>query len=307
MKQYQVIKKTLSASSAVRQKLALSAEVLRATRHLRKVFAEWRAKVFLRQLVTAVEYMHRAGIAHRDIKAENVLIGRDGKSVKLIDFGSSRDLLNPKVEGSGTFTFKWTFKNYVGTPNFMAPEAIGNSENDCVSDVWSLGCTFFQVLQGIPPFSAGSEYLVLLRSKSIDLLFHPSVSAEAEELIKAMVVEDRTKRIRMDDVKRHKFFDSVDVDYLPNYSMSEVIVKQIAQTVKNEDFHCALPFDEKWVASSTLSTRTKLMMSRVLMIRDWELRSRQGSGVAMLEHLNLPELKDDYEWLRQNRSTLTKE
>lgn len=95
------------------------------------------------QLLSAVAYMHDQGIAHRDLKVENVLVARDG-TVKLIDFGSaarSRDMLTGK--------HVWSRENWVGTPITMAPETHGETFFDMEkADVWSLGVVLLRLWAG---------------------------------------------------------------------------------------------------------------------------------------------------------------
>ncbi|ORY01586.1 kinase-like domain-containing protein, partial [Clohesyomyces aquaticus] len=102
---------------------------------------------FFRQLVEAVAYMHSNGLAHRDLKVENIMVTDDGV-VKLIDFGSatpSRD-----ISVSDTIC---PANNWVGTPITMAPEAHYERFYDMeAADVWSLGIIFVRLYLGIHPW-----------------------------------------------------------------------------------------------------------------------------------------------------------
>ncbi|KAF2470865.1 kinase-like protein, partial [Lindgomyces ingoldianus] len=98
-----------------------------------------------RQVLDAVAYMHSRGLAHRDLKIENIMVARNGV-VKVIDFGSaaaSRDLLQTSD----------ICKNWVGTPITMAPETHGESFYDLeAADVWSLGIIFVRLWLGVYPW-----------------------------------------------------------------------------------------------------------------------------------------------------------
>lgn len=102
---------------------------------------------FFAQVVDAVAHMHEYGIAHRDIKVENIMVARDG-TVKLIDFGSaavSRNLLTGARIGS------WA--NWIGTPITMAPEVHGERFFDMEkADVWSLAVVFVRLWLGVYPW-----------------------------------------------------------------------------------------------------------------------------------------------------------
>eukprot|EP00929_Paragymnodinium_shiwhaense_P036810 TRINITY_DN19696_c0_g1_i2.p1 TRINITY_DN19696_c0_g1~~TRINITY_DN19696_c0_g1_i2.p1 ORF type:complete len:267 (-),score=62.42 TRINITY_DN19696_c0_g1_i2:479-1279(-) len=102
--------------------------------------AEWYAS----QMVEALHVVHTAQIVHRDVKCENFLVA-DGRLLKLIDFGTARDLAHPEV---GTMKIGPAYEHHVGTPNFMAPEVVHGKANDRRSDLWSLGCSVCQLLPG---------------------------------------------------------------------------------------------------------------------------------------------------------------
>merc|ERR1712070_1367768 len=140
------------------------------------------ARHYLVQLLNAIHYLRQARVIHRDLKAENCMIS-EGGVLKLIDFGTAKDLENPHIKGSGNASRHKVFDDYVGTPQFMPPEVINNTCTDNRSDTWSLGCTIFQTLVGIPPFHAGSEYLVFCKIMDMNLKFPPGINPDAKDLI----------------------------------------------------------------------------------------------------------------------------
>lgn len=238
---------------------------------------EIRAKFFFTQIIQGLSYMHRMGIVHRDLKAENILISKDSV-VKICDFGSSRDLFNPTMPcTSNADRRRISFQHYVGTPNFIAPEALENIENDELSDIWSLGCLFYQVLLGIPPFVAGSEYLVYLRMRAEDLMFPSTgLSEEAINLVQSIVVHDREKRPSLGSIRTHRFFSNTP-EHLVDLTSEEETIKRIARDQSELD-ECVF-------------TNNEYALGRLRMVgtvREWERLSLPGTGTEILDHLNLP-------------------
>lgn len=101
------------------------------------------SSVITRELLVALVYIHKEGIIHRDIKAANVLVTKEGR-VQLCDFGVAAQLSNVQLKRT----------SMIGTPYWMAPEVIqeGTPYNQ-KADVWSLGITLFEIATGSPPFS----------------------------------------------------------------------------------------------------------------------------------------------------------
>jgi len=100
-------------------------------------------RVYTKQVLTGLEYLHKNGIIHRDIKGANILVDPAG-TVKLTDFGCAKAIRG--LQGSN-------IKSLVGTPYWMAPEVIRNEGYGRSADIWSLGCTIVEMACGRPPWS----------------------------------------------------------------------------------------------------------------------------------------------------------
>jgi eukaryotic-like serine/threonine-protein kinase len=119
------------------------------------------------EVADALEHAHRAGVVHRDVKPENVLIGSG--HARVADFGVARP-----AAGRGFETLTATGIS-LGTPAYMSPEqAAGDGAVDGRSDIYSLGCVLYEMLTGHPPFS-GRSMQELLARHSLDPV--PSIAA----------------------------------------------------------------------------------------------------------------------------------
>jgi serine/threonine protein kinase/Leucine-rich repeat (LRR) protein len=118
------------------------------------------AAYLARQAAQGLDAAHRVGMVHRDIKPSNMLITLDGR-LKLVDFGLARIATDSH---SGQETSEHAV---LGTPDYMAPEQAGDAHTvDIRADIYSLGCTLYQMLSGRVPFHGGSLVQKLKRHES---------------------------------------------------------------------------------------------------------------------------------------------
>jgi serine/threonine-protein kinase len=110
-----------------------------------------RACEYIRQAALGLQHAHERGLVHRDIKPSNLIVRPADGTVKLLDLGLARLILPPEEgDQSSTLTREGTV---VGTPDYMAPEQTLNAHAaDIRSDIYSLGCTLYQLVTGKLPF-----------------------------------------------------------------------------------------------------------------------------------------------------------
>jgi len=134
------------------------------------------------QILAAVGAAHRNGVIHRDLKSGNIMVKPDG-SVRVMDFGIAANL-------------KETFSRTTGTPvslsiHYASPEQI-NGEDPCVSmDIYSLGCVFYEMLSGHPPFRQGDILHQQLTRQAQPI---PEVEARLNDVVLACLLKDPAKR-----------------------------------------------------------------------------------------------------------------
>ncbi len=105
-----------------------------------------RAVAIIRQVASALDAAHRAGIVHRDVKPENILItGED--FAYLVDFGIAAAAADQHLTKTGTAVGSW---------NYMAPERFGNDEITYRVDIYALACVLYECLTGSPPYPSDS-------------------------------------------------------------------------------------------------------------------------------------------------------
>ncbi|KAL6192065.1 hypothetical protein ACLB2K_038452 [Fragaria x ananassa] len=164
-------------------------------------FAEPEASSVMSQLMQAVTHCHRLGIAHRDIKPDNVLF--DGwDRLRLADFGSAEKF------GEGEL-----MSGVVGTPYYVAPEVLAGREYGEKVDVWSAGVVLYIMLAGFPPFYGESSAEIFEAVQRANLRFpasvFQSVSPSVKELLRRMLCKDVSRRFSAEKVLSKWFIISV--------------------------------------------------------------------------------------------------
>ncbi|XP_013384978.1 MAPK/MAK/MRK overlapping kinase isoform X2 [Lingula anatina] len=183
-----------------------------------------KVKLFMYQLLKSIEFMHRNGIFHRDVKPENILIKDD--VLKLADFGSCRSIYS-----------KQPYTEYISTRWYRAPECLlTDGYYSYKMDIWSVGCVFFEIVSLHPLFPGSNEVdqiakihdvlgtpdpsiLNKLRNKTRGMNFNfpakkgsgveklvPHASQQAIDLIYKMCAYDPDERISAKQALKHPYF-----------------------------------------------------------------------------------------------------
>ncbi|PHH69933.1 hypothetical protein CDD80_6349 [Ophiocordyceps camponoti-rufipedis] len=157
-------------------------------------FPENLVGVYMSQVLRGLQYLHDQGVIHRDIKGANILTTKDG-TVKLADFGVSTSTLSGVQDKEA---------QVVGTPYWMAPEIIQLSGASSASDIWSVGSTVIELLQGKPPYHNLAAMPALFAIVNDD---HPplpeGISAAARDFLMQCFQKDPNLRVTARKLLRH--------------------------------------------------------------------------------------------------------
>ncbi|XP_068184901.1 mitogen-activated protein kinase kinase kinase 19 [Antennarius striatus] len=156
------------------------------------------------QILEGVAYLHLNGVIHRDLKGNNVMLMPNG-IIKLIDFGCARRLscLNVTANNSGDL-----LKSVHGTPYWMAPEVINETGYGRKSDIWSVGCTVFEMATGKPPLAHMDKMAALFyigAQRGLMPSLPDEFSDNAKDFVQICLESNQTLRPSADKLLKHSF------------------------------------------------------------------------------------------------------
>lgn len=211
-------------------------------------FTEAKAAEIMRQIFSALAYLHEHNIAHRDLKPENILLEEKGSTlcIKLVDFGAAVRLDETTRR-----------REVIGSSFYISPEALeGNYTPKC--DMWSAGVILYILLCGQPPFNGASDKEIFTRVSnghfSMDQPIWRRISEPAKDLIRALIVKDVETRLDTTAALRHPWMSQSYQPSLNSETMTQVItnLKQFHSSTKLKDAvytfiasHCLTSADTK--------------------------------------------------------------
>jgi len=196
------------------------------------ILSEEETRFYIAETVQAIHSVHQMDYIHRDLKPDNILLGKDGH-IKLTDFGLCKAVEND----SNSMVTKYEQANHgdnpssqlktekpkgkrhrklaystVGTPDYIAPEVFERKGygNEC--DWWSLGVIMYECIVGYPPFFSEDPLTTCRKivnwKKSLEFPDDVALSDNAISLIRCMIC-DKEDRLDYDGLKKHPFFDGI--------------------------------------------------------------------------------------------------
>ena len=157
------------------------------------------AKNFYLQIILSIEYIHKKKISHRDIKPENILLTENNTQLKIIDFGLANNYLNNNLLSTSC-----------GSPCYAAPEMVmGKKYNGIEIDIWSSGIVLYAMLCGYLPFEDDCDENIYRNVVLGKFDIPERLSFESKDLIKKILEVNPKKRIKLKDIKDHKFLKGV--------------------------------------------------------------------------------------------------
>jgi serine/threonine-protein kinase len=166
-------------------------KLLRDLMHGRKLTSS-EAVGYAKGVLTALEYSHKAGIIHRDIKASNIMVTEEGQ-VKVMDFGIARAISDSSATQAHT-------SGIVGTAQYFSPEQARGEAVDARTDLYSTGVVLYEMLAGRPPFKGDTAVSVAYQHVS-EKVTPPSahnadISPEMDQVVLNALAKDRDERFQ---------------------------------------------------------------------------------------------------------------
>ena len=162
--------------------------------------SETQARRYFSQLLSALEYLHNVKfVAHRDLKAENVLLDRYN-NIRLIDFGLSNIFTeeNPQLSTA------------CGSPAYASPEMICGKKYTKAADIWSAGVLLYAMVCGELPFDDGNVQRLLQKIAHTEPTYPPFLSQQLYDLLTKLMNKKPEQRITLEKIKEHPWFSATE-------------------------------------------------------------------------------------------------
>lgn len=164
-----------------------------------KRFDEGKSRLYICEIILAIEALHAHKVAYRDLKPGNLMLDSDGHIV-LIDFGLAKEGMDADVVA----------KSFCGSPAYLAPEILNKTGHTVRVDWYQLGVVLYEMLTGAPPFFGHKRETMFEHICRGKLTFPKSISVEAKDLMTRLLERNPAERLcDPEAIKQHAFFAGV--------------------------------------------------------------------------------------------------
>ncbi|TVU15955.1 hypothetical protein EJB05_39500 [Eragrostis curvula] len=210
-----------------------------------KCLPEDQVQAIAKQLVEALYYLHSNRIIHRDMKPQNILIGK-GSVVKLCDFGFARAMSANTV----------VLRSIKGTPLYMAPELVREQPYNHTVDLWSLGVILYELFVGQPPFYTNSVYALIRHIVKDPVKYPDNMSSNFKSFLKGLLNKVPQSRLTWPALLEHPFVKGDSVETAADTRITPFEIKRSEDNRKAEEIQPSRnrpsPVDQQsWNAATT--------------------------------------------------------
>ncbi|KAK6050986.1 hypothetical protein COOONC_11509 [Cooperia oncophora] len=192
------------------------------------------AQFYAAEIVVALEFVHRYGVVHRDVKPENVLIRKSGH-IMLTDFGSAQIydqnlFVHYEEEDDPPSQVRqlWRDQRYIeaAASGSMSSSTESDEQMGGECDYWALGATVFQMISGQAPFRAVNDFHLMNKIQKLDFSFPAGFPDVPKDFVSKLLVLDPMVRLGSRDLaalKSHEFFNGVDWENIVNATPPDIL------------------------------------------------------------------------------------